>query len=87
MNNHLIMAKLRLPYLGRGIIDRHRLLLKMANFKERKATFVVAPAGYGKTVFIKQFMDCVKVPFVWYQLDSFDNDPVKFFEYLVKGLV
>ncbi|MEG6521913.1 hypothetical protein, partial [Desulfotomaculum sp. 1211_IL3151] len=36
---------------------------------------------------IKQFMDCVKVPFVWYQLDSFDNDPVKFFEYLVKGLV
>lgn len=81
------MAKLRLPYLGKEIIDRSRLLLKMANFRERKATIVVAPAGYGKTVFIKQFVDRMEVPFVWYQLDSFDNDPVKFFEYLVKGLM
>jgi len=80
------MAKLRLPRLGKGIINRNRLLLKMRSFKERKATFVVAPAGYGKTVYINQFVDSVEVPFVWYQLDSFDNDPVQFFQYLISGL-
>lgn len=85
-SNNILMAKLRLPRLGKGIIDRNRLLLKMESFKETKATFVVAPAGYGKTVFINQFVNEVKVPVVWYQLDSFDNDPVQFFKYLVSGL-
>ena len=86
MSDKMVLAKLYLPYLGKGIIDRNRLLSKMENFQDRKATLVVAPAGYGKTVFTKQFVDSAEVPFVWYQLDSFDNDPVQFFQYLINGL-
>ncbi|MEL7563541.1 MAG: hypothetical protein AAGU27_01470 [Dehalobacterium sp.] len=86
MNNNLIMAKLKLPYLGRGIIKRNRLMAKMEDFKKKKLTYVIAPAGYGKTVFIKQFIDSMELPFVWYQLDNFDNDPIQFFQYFIKGL-
>lgn len=85
-NNNIITAKLRLPRLGQEIINRNRILLKMESYKERKATFVVAPAGYGKTVFINQFVNGTEVPFVWYQLDSSDNDPVQFFQYLISGI-
>lgn len=85
-NNNIIWAKLQSPHLGNGIIERSRLLSELRTYKERKVTCVIAPAGYGKTVFIKQFVSSIKVPVVWYQLDSFDNDPVQFFSYLICGL-
>lgn len=68
-SSNMILGKLQSPHLGKGIIDRNRLISKMGDFKEKKLICVVAPAGYGKTVFTKQFVDSVDIPFVWYQLD------------------
>jgi LuxR family maltose regulon positive regulatory protein len=82
----MILSKLQLPNPGKEIVNRDRLLSKVKDFKERKVTYVIAPAGYGKTVFIRQFIDSAKTTFLWYQIDSFDNDPVQFFQYLISGL-
>lgn len=82
----MIMGKLQIPYLGQGIVERIRLLTKMKSFNKKKLTCVVAPAGYGKTVFVKQFVDSTALPFVWYQLDTFDNDPIQFFQYIISGI-
>jgi LuxR family maltose regulon positive regulatory protein len=86
MNKNMIMSKLHLPNPGKEIIYRDRLLSKVNDLKERKVTYVIAPAGYGKTVFTKQLVDSINMPFVWYQIDSFDNDPVQFFQYLLNGI-
>ena len=84
--DNIIMSKLQLPNFGQEIICRERLLSEVRNFKDRNITYVVAPAGYGKTVFVRQFIESLKTPFVWYQIDPFDNEPAQFFQYLIFGL-
>lgn len=86
MDNKLILSKLQPPALGKEIIYRDRLISRFCSFAKTKITYVTAPAGYGKTVFVKQLVDSAEIPYVWYHLDDFDNDPIQFFQYLAKGL-
>jgi tetratricopeptide (TPR) repeat protein len=86
LKTDIITAKLQMPHLANWMVDRDRLLQKMDSFREKPVTCVVAPAGYGKTVFIRQFAGSTGLPCVWYQLDATDNDPAPFFTYLANGL-
>ena len=72
--------------MEKGIIERPRLLQKMGDIQTRKATFLIAPAGYGKTVAMAQFIAVMEQPVVWYQIDAYDNDPAIFLQYLTRGL-
>ncbi|MCB0128970.1 MAG: hypothetical protein KDE58_42180, partial [Caldilineaceae bacterium] len=48
----------------------------------RKLTLVSAPAGFGKTTLIVEWMAETTRPFVWLSLDEDDNEPTTFFTYL-----
>jgi LuxR family maltose regulon positive regulatory protein len=69
--------------MEKGIIERPRLLQKMGDIQAHKATFLIAPAGYGKTVAMAQLTAAIGQPVVWYQIDSYDNDPAIFLQYLI----
>ncbi|UCC75696.1 MAG: hypothetical protein JSW37_09270, partial [Anaerolineales bacterium] len=47
---------------------------------------VVAPAGYGKTTLVVDWLGQSGVPSAWLQLDEADNGPVRFFTYFVASL-
>ena len=54
--------------------------------KGRKLTLISAPAGFGKTTLVSEWIATCKTPAAWLSLDEGDNDPVRFLAYLVSAL-
>jgi LuxR family maltose regulon positive regulatory protein len=46
----------------------------------------VAPAGYGKTTLVTDWLDKTCIDSAWLSLDEADNDPLRFFTYVVAAL-
>jgi LuxR family maltose regulon positive regulatory protein len=70
-----LVARSRLTQrLDEGLRNGHRLFL------------VVAPAGYGKTTLVADWLDKADIPSAWLSLDEADNDPLRFFTYVVAAL-
>lgn len=56
---------------------------------ERKLTLISAPAGYGKTTLLCQWLTSLAgadVPVAWVSLDEEENDPVRFWNYVSMAL-
>jgi len=84
----LLLAKLRPPRLPAQLIPRERLHALLDNGLQRKLTLVTAPAGYGKTTLITQWVNdparsAQLPPVAWVSLEPEDNDPVRFWRYLL----
>src|SRR5439155_17764775 len=47
---------------------------------------VSAPAGFGKTTLLAQWLAESDTPVAWLSLESEDNDPVRFLTYLIAAL-
>jgi LuxR family maltose regulon positive regulatory protein len=52
----------------------------------RRITLVSAPAGFGKTTCVSEWVNSLNQPVTWLSLDSADNDPERFFAYFVAAL-
>jgi LuxR family maltose regulon positive regulatory protein len=52
----------------------------------RKLTLISAPAGFGKTTQVSEWIASCGQPVAWLSLDKGDNDPTKFLAYLVAAL-
>jgi LuxR family maltose regulon positive regulatory protein len=50
-------------------------------------TLVSAPAGFGKTTCISEWVGGLDVPAAWLSLDPVDDDPGRFFTYLIAALL
>jgi LuxR family transcriptional regulator, maltose regulon positive regulatory protein len=53
---------------------------------EHKLTLISAPAGFGKTTLVSEWVAGCKMPVAWLSLDKGDNDPICFLTYLVVAL-
>jgi len=53
---------------------------------EGKLTLISAPAGFGKTTLVSEWVIGCKRPTAWLSLDNGDNDPTRFLTYLVAAL-
>lgn len=51
-----------------------------------KLTLISAPAGFGKTTLVSEWLTCCKTPAAWLSLDDGDNQPTRFLAYLVAAL-
>jgi len=51
-----------------------------------KLTLISAPAGFGKTTLVSEWIHGCGRPIAWLSLDDGDNDPVRFLSYLIAGL-
>jgi LuxR family maltose regulon positive regulatory protein len=84
----LLLPKLQPPRLHGELIRRERLLAKLDGGLPRKLTLVSAPAGFGKTTLVRQWVTeraaAGDFPAVaWVVLDPDDNDPLRFWRYLM----
>ncbi|HEX6551485.1 MAG TPA: LuxR C-terminal-related transcriptional regulator, partial [Ktedonobacteraceae bacterium] len=53
---------------------------------ERALTLVSAPAGFGKTTVLAQWLAQSGLPVAWLSLEAEDNDPTRFLSYLIAAL-
>ena len=84
----LLVSKLRPPRLPSSLVERSRLLTQLDGGFSRKLTLLTAPAGFGKTTVVSQWVSDRRVrgllpPVAWVALDSEDNDPVRFWRYVL----
>jgi LuxR family transcriptional regulator, maltose regulon positive regulatory protein len=82
----LIEAKLEAP-VPRQRVSR-RELLEFCAGAPHKLTLIRAPAGWGKSTLLADWhaLDSETRPFAWVALDAGDNDPVRFWTYLIRAL-
>jgi LuxR family maltose regulon positive regulatory protein len=89
----LLTTKLFVPPLRPDRIPRSRLLQRLdaglpsqGNGFARKLTLVSAPAGYGKTTLLAEWVARMEHPVAWLSVDDGDDDPVRFLAYLTAAL-
>jgi LuxR family transcriptional regulator, maltose regulon positive regulatory protein len=82
----MLLTKLNIPTPGRNLVKRPPLFGKLNEGLSHKLTLVTAPAGYGKTTLVSDWIVQYKIPTAWYSLDKGDNDPVDFLRYTISGI-
>ncbi|OBI80827.1 LuxR C-terminal-related transcriptional regulator [Mycobacterium sp. 1245805.9] len=84
----LLGTKLHIPAIGAQLVHRTTLLDALSAGRRRRLTLLSAPAGWGKTTLLAQWVlgadDDQR--FGWLSLDSSDNDPVWFWMYVIAAL-
>ncbi len=81
-----LKTKLYVPPLRSAWISRSRLIKQMEEGFERKLTLISAPAGFGKTTLLVDWVHKCKIPVAWFSVDKGDNDPLQFLTYVILGL-
>lgn len=77
---------LRPPSLHEGLLERAHLLDRVRSVDDARVVALVAPAGYGKTTLLTQWMTSASMPAAWLSLDPADNDPVGLLSHLWASL-
>ena len=86
MSPELLSTKLFTPPVRNNLVPRPRLIERLNEGLERKLTLISAPAGFGKTTLVSEWIASCERPVAWLSLDEGDNDPARFISYLVKAL-
>lgn len=81
-----LRTKLLPPRPVLDLLRRPRLIKKLTDNSAALVTLVAADAGYGKTTLIADFLRDQPKPFIWYQLDHTDADPIVFLNYIAQGI-
>ena len=95
--DELLRPKLRPPRLASNLVRREALFARLDEGLDRKLTLLSAPAGFGKTSLISQWLDqkaeergsspwekpSYPPAVAWVSLDAGDNDPVRFWRYIL----
>jgi LuxR family maltose regulon positive regulatory protein len=84
----ILATKLYIPSPRSKVVLRPRLIerLNVGLHQGRKLTIISAPAGFGKTTLVSEWVvDCGR-PTAWLSLDEGDNDPIRFLTYLIGAL-
>src|SRR5512140_2424031 len=82
----LLRTKFLVPRPRPDLLPRPRLLDWLEANSNKRLTLLSAPAGYGKTTLLADFINASNRPFAWYQLDAQDSDPTVFLTYLIESL-
>ena len=67
-------------------MPRTRLAQRLDEGRGRGLVLVCAPAGYGKTVLLAEWVRRGQHPVAWLSLDAGDNDPARFWRHTVAAL-
>ncbi len=85
----LLMTKLYVPPARSSMVPRPRLTDRLNAAVRSRLTLIVAPAGWGKTTLLSAWHadpSRVAKPVAWVSLDAGDNDPVRFWIYVITAL-
>src|SRR5262245_36886660 len=85
----VIQTKLTAPPPRSAVVARPRLLDMLDAGLRGPLTLIAAPAGFGKTTLLSEWSARLSdnaMPSAWLTLEEDDNDPLRFWRYLVAAL-
>lgn len=105
MVSPLLTTKLHIPFRGEGLVPRPHLVERLnaglwrSQGFTRKLTLISAPAGFGKTTLLSEWVhaldgvtggsageELLPLRVAWLSLADSDNDPARFWVYVVAAL-
>jgi LuxR family maltose regulon positive regulatory protein len=86
MSEPLLLTKLYIPPPQPKVVLRPRLIERLNEGMHRKLTLISAPAGFGKTTLVSEWVAGCGRPVAWLSLDEGDNDPTRFLSYIIAAL-
>jgi LuxR family maltose regulon positive regulatory protein len=82
----LLATKLNVPGVRPDLVPRPRLAQRLDEGRGRGLVLACAPAGYGKTVLLAEWVRRGRHRVAWLSLDAGDNDPARFWRHAVAAL-
>jgi LuxR family maltose regulon positive regulatory protein len=90
MTDSLLATKLYIPTTRPKIVSRPPLIERLNQGLYRKLTLLSAPAGFGKTTLVAEWLDNLRLDaknrIAWLSLDEGDNDLARFLSYFITAL-
>ena len=86
MASSVLVTKLFIPRPRTTVVSRPRLKERLQEGLDRSLTLIAAPAGFGKTTLLSQWVVACGRPAAWLSVDSRDNDPTRFLLHLVAAV-
>ncbi len=85
-NYGIIRTRITAPRRREGLVARPRLNKLLSELIEKRLVLVSAPAGYGKTSLMIDFISECQLPICWYTIDHLDYDPLQFIAYFAAAI-
>jgi len=82
----MLLTKTHIPSPGINTVLRPELYEKLSAGLRRKLILISAPAGFGKTTLVSDWVHQQKIPTAWISLDKGDNDPVVYLSYIIAAI-
>ncbi len=90
----ILITKFHIPPIHPNSISRTHLIQKLDEnlwyCKDlrfmRCLTLIAAPAGYGKSTLLCEWLSSYKHPVAWITFEESDNDPLRFLQYVIAAL-
>jgi LuxR family maltose regulon positive regulatory protein len=79
----ILKTKLFIPRPRSNLVARPRLTNRLSAGLDGKLTLIAAPAGYGKTTLLSEWIPQSPRCITWLSADQDDNDPTIFWSYLI----
>ena len=89
VGGNVLETKVDIPSLQNSVLRRSRLVKLLGQSGDSKVTFLIAPAGYGKTTLLVEWLSSASYTHehtAWVTLDPFDNSPSRFWAYIIAAL-
>jgi LuxR family maltose regulon positive regulatory protein len=86
METVLLATKLYIPPPRPNLVSRPRLTERLNEGMMCKLTLISAPAGFGKTTLLSDWIHNREHPVAWVSLDEGDNDIARFLAYFIAAL-
>ena len=86
MSTPILATKLFVPPPQPNVVLRPRLIEQLNEGLHSKLTLVCAPAGFGKSTLISEWIASFECQAAWLSLDEGDSEPTRFLAYLIAAL-
>jgi LuxR family maltose regulon positive regulatory protein len=82
----VLTTKLHIPPVRREFVPRPRLFARLDDGTQQKLTLISAPAGFGKSTLVAEWLAQRLSHAAWVSLDEGENDPGQFWTYIIAAL-
>ena len=88
MSDFLLATKIRVPAVHRNIVNRPYLIKRLNDglIQNSRLILVSAPAGYGKSTLLSEWVSQLDFPVAWLSLEKEENTPAQFWIYFLTAL-
>src|SRR4051812_10507889 len=86
MVGKLLETKFHVPRRRHNVVSRARLLARLGPILDSRLSLISAPAGFGKTTLLADWITAIQsndVCIAWLSLDGDDNQPDVYWAYVV----